>query len=172
MYIHCNASTRTDQQGDLPGYGRVWYCPKAIANILPLHNVSRGYQAEFKSEEDNRFVVAKDDGKANMFRVLANGLYYYDAKAAAAVNDNKTSCTNAEVSKGEFARALQQKLGHVSKAKFIRIVTNNILPNYPLTERDIMAAEDIYGPDLGLVKGKATTHGKQLNVHTIASIGT
>ena len=27
MYIHFSAGARwTDQQGDLPGYGRVWYC--------------------------------------------------------------------------------------------------------------------------------------------------
>ena len=48
MYIHCNAGTWwTDQQGDLPGYGRVWYYPKAIANILSLHNLSRRYRVEF-----------------------------------------------------------------------------------------------------------------------------
>ena len=59
--------------------------------------------------------MTKHDGKANMFRDLANGLYYYDAKAAAdknatvlvnTVDDNKTMYTNAEVSKAEFARAL------------------------------------------------------------------
>ena len=35
-----------------------------------------------------------------------------------------------------------------------------------------MAAEDIYGPDLGSVKGKTVCRcGKRHNVHTIASIG-
>jgi hypothetical protein len=33
-------------------------------------------------------------------------------------------------------------------------VTNNLLPNCPVTKRDIMAAEDIYGPDIGILKGK------------------
>ena len=89
--------------------------------------------------------MTKDDGKANVIRVSANGLYYYDAKAAAdkdatvlveTVDDNKTMYTKAKVSKAEFARALQRKLGHVSKAEFIRIVTNNLLPNYPVTEQE------------------------------------
>ena len=55
--------------------------------------------------------VTKDDGKVNVFRALANGLYYLDAKAAAdkgatvlvnTVKDKKTMYTNAEVSKAEF----------------------------------------------------------------------
>ena len=46
---------------------------------------------------------------------------------------------------------LQRTLGHVSKAEFIRIVTNNLLPNSPVTKQDIMAAEDIYRPELGSV---------------------
>ena len=42
----------------------------------------------------------------------------------------------------------------MSKAEFIRIVTNNLLPNCPVTQQDIMASEDIYRPDVGSVKGK------------------
>ena len=34
MRVHCNAGSRlTNLDGDLPGYGTVWYDPKAIANI-------------------------------------------------------------------------------------------------------------------------------------------
>ena len=67
IYIHCNAGTRfTDRQGCLPGYGLVWHCPKAIANILSLHNVSHRYWVEFNNEEDNRFVVTKEDGKVKI----------------------------------------------------------------------------------------------------------
>ena len=238
MYIHCNAGIMwTDQQGDLPGYGRVWFCPNAIANILSLHNVSRRYRVEFNSKEGNQFVVTKDDGKKNVFRVSANGLYYYDVEAAAmdkdaavlvttvnenmtrytkaevsmaenaralqrklgyvstkdfihivnnnllpncpvtkrdimasavlvtTVNKNMTRYTKAEVSMAENARALQRKLGYVSTKDFIHIVNNNLLPNCPVTKRDIMASEDIFGPELGLLKGK-TVRRNPLKVDT------
>ena len=167
MYIHCNAGTIwTDQMGDLPGYGSVWYCPQAVANILSLRNVSRRCRVVFDSKDGNRFVVTKEDGSEKVFRVLANGLYYNDVKAAATensshaavlvttVNENKTRYTNDEVLQAELARELQKKLGHVSTPHFIHIVNNNLLPNCPVTKRDIMAAEDIFGPALGNLKGK------------------
>jgi hypothetical protein len=171
MYIHCNAGTIwTDQMGDLAGYGSVWYCPRAVANILSLYNVSRRCRVVYDSMGGNRFVVTKvDGGQETVFRVSANGLYYNDVGAAATaaagsssnaavlvttVSENKTRYTNAEASQAELARALQKKLGHISTDQFIHIVTNNLLPNCPVTKRDIMAAEDIYGPDIGILKGK------------------
>jgi len=33
-------------------------------------------------------------------------------------------------------------------------VDNNLLPNCPITHRDIVAAEHIFGPDFGSLKGK------------------
>jgi hypothetical protein len=50
LFIHCNAGTRcTNQQGELPGFGTVWYCPSAIANILSCSDVARRYRVKFDS---------------------------------------------------------------------------------------------------------------------------
>ena len=44
MRVHCNAGSRlTNLVADLPGYGTVWYDPKAIANILSLQQVRNHY---------------------------------------------------------------------------------------------------------------------------------
>jgi len=44
MRIHCNASiTTTTLMGDLPGYGKVWFHPQGIANILSLARVKEKY---------------------------------------------------------------------------------------------------------------------------------
>jgi hypothetical protein len=170
MYIHCNLGTVwTNQQGELPGYGMVWYCPTNIANILSLHNVNHRYRVKFVSEE-NKFVVMKDDGQEKVFKASTNGLYYFDTSAPAAalnngtvlvntVNEKKSFYTNAEVSRAELARELQKKIGRPTTRDFIHIVTNNLLPNCPVTKRDIVAAEDIFGPDLGSLKGKTVRRG-------------
>jgi hypothetical protein len=47
--------------------------------------------------------------------------------------------------------------GHNPSTKdFLRIVARNQLPNCPITRDDILAAEDIFGPDIGSLKGKTT----------------
>ena len=50
MRVHCNAGSRlTNLIGDLPGYGTVWYDPKAIANILSLQRVWDRYHISYDS---------------------------------------------------------------------------------------------------------------------------
>ena len=100
-----------------------------------------------------------------MFEASAHGLYYLDTAKAKAngnkqgvmlletVTKNKTRYTNAEVQRAELARSIQCKIGRPSTREYIRLVTNNLLPNCPVTKRDIMAAEDIFGPDVGYLKG-------------------
>jgi hypothetical protein len=41
-------------------------------------------------------------------------------------------------------------------SSYLAIVKNNLLPNCPISQRDIIAAEDIFGPKPGSLKGKTT----------------
>jgi hypothetical protein len=36
------------------------------------------------------------------------------------------------------------------------MVRNNLIPNCPITTQDILTTEDIFGPDIGCLKGKRT----------------
>jgi hypothetical protein len=45
-------------------------------------------------------------------------------------------------------------IGRPSTRSFISIVKKNLLPNCPVTRRDIAMAEDIFGPGLRSLKGK------------------
>jgi hypothetical protein len=36
------------------------------------------------------------------------------------------------------------------------MVKNNWIPNCPITVQDVLAAEDIFGPDIGCLNGKRT----------------
>ncbi len=56
-------------------------------------------------------------------------------------------------------------IGRPSTRDFIKIVQMNLLPNCPITTKDIMAAEDIFGPNLGSLKGK-TVHRQGEHVTT------
>jgi hypothetical protein len=174
MNVRCNAGQRTTSMiGDLPGYGTVWYDPKSIANILSLKRVAVKYHVTFDSEQGGSFIVTKQDGTVREFQQSDAGLYFHDTtttirndvkprsrdgSATVMVNtvaDNKGNYTNEDyLKKAVHARELQSKIGRPSTKHFIRIVTSNQLPNCPVTRADIIAAEHIFGPDIGSLKGK------------------
>ena len=54
--LHCNAwSRQVEYTANLNGYGRVWYNPKAIANILSLSRATRKYRVVFVGDSGNCF---------------------------------------------------------------------------------------------------------------------
>ena len=163
MDIHCTAGvTTTRLVGDLPGYGKVWYHPDGIANILSLVRVkAKGYTITYNSAEGNHFKVVTPASRVRVFTQSARGLYYIDAAkvedGTALVNTvegNRSKYTKRAYSRALFARKLQGIIGRPSDRHFKDIVDRNLLPNCPINIRDICAASDIFGTDLGSLKGK------------------
>jgi hypothetical protein len=85
--------------------------------------------------------------------------YYIDTKAEAValtintVDDNKSRYTNRDYSRALLARKIQDTIGRPSTISYLHIIDNNLLPNCPVTRDDVLAAEDILGPNLGSLKG-------------------
>ena len=169
MYIHCTAGvTRTNLVGELPGYGTVWFHPDGIANILSLARVKTKYRITFDSDENNEFIVHKPHGTTRNFKESSRGLYYHDTSTAVTrvaetgtvlvttVADNASKYAHTDYSRAILARKIQQIIGRPSVRDYIRYVENNLIPNCPVTRRDIVAAEHIFGPDVGSLKGKTT----------------
>lgn len=173
---NCNAGvTTTNQIGDLSGYGTVWYHPDGIANILSLSRVKeQGYRVTYDSDGGNRFMVEKSDGTVRVFNESERGLYYLDTSNHPAhtdggeldntvlintVADNRSNYTNRAYSRASLPRKIQQIVGRPSTKEYIQIVERNLLPNCPITRDDIMTAEKIFGPDIGILKGKTVRKG-------------
>jgi hypothetical protein len=70
------------------------------------------------------------------------------------VADNCSSYTNRDYSRAVLARKLQKIIGQPSTRTFLTIVEKNLLPNCPITRKDILAAKAIFGCDVGSLKGK------------------
>jgi hypothetical protein len=162
MKVRCNAGERTtDMVGDLPGYGTVWYDPDSIANILSLKRVSEKYHVAFDSKRGSSFTVTKPDGKVFEFKQSVGGLYFHDTSKSSivmvtTVSENKSRYTNEDYLNAVRARQIQVQIGRPNTRDYIRIITSNQLPNCPITKADILAAEHIFGPDVGSLKGKTT----------------
>ena len=54
-------------------------------------------------------------------------------------------------------RELQITIGQPSNTEFMKFIKKSSLPNCPVSPMDIQAAIQIFGPDIGVLKGK-TTH--------------
>jgi Reverse transcriptase (RNA-dependent DNA polymerase)/Zinc knuckle len=162
LTIHCNAGKATTNLiGDFDRYGTVWYHPEGIANVLSLAKVKSKYSVTYDSTEGNKFQVHKQDGTVLDFNQADSGLYYINTvkdgyMMVNTVASNKDRYTNEDYSNAKLARKLQVTIGRPSTKDFIRIVEMNLIPNCPITRKDIMAADDIFGPDIGSLKGKTT----------------
>ena len=61
---------------------------------------------------------------------------------------------------------MQNIIGKPSTKDLISYVDKNLIPNCPVTRQDILRAEDIFGPNIGSVKGKTTyTTQKHVEVY-------
>ena len=163
----------TNMQGTLAGYGEVWYDPNGIANVLSLDNVTKKFKVTFDSATSNSFCVHKPDGKTKLFSRTALGLYAFDTAqpsstseqvnngqpatvAIQTVAEQKSRYTRRDVRNAERARELQDMLGRPTSRSLIQMIKMNSLPNCPVTVDDVIAADDIFGPNLGSLKGKTT----------------
>ena len=169
MRIQCNAGICvTNLVGDLPGYGPVWFDPRAIANVLSLKLVKEKYHIEYNSDKDDGFVVTKPTGEKFKFVQSGAGLHYLDTTlqdtnknvdttlVVNTVKENKKNYTNNNYLHALRAQELQVMMGRPSTATFVEALKNNGLLNCPVTPANVEAAEQIFGPDIGSLKGKMT----------------
>jgi hypothetical protein len=68
--------------------------------------------------------------------------------------DNKIKYTNTAYKQATLARKLQNIIGRPSARAFLNIGEKNLLKNCPVLRADVLAAKDIYDPNLGSLRGK------------------
>jgi hypothetical protein len=104
-------------------------------------------------------------GRRDFKKKSANGLFYLDGKEATGtvlvntVEDNKSRYTNMEYSQATLARKLQNIIGRPSARTFLKIVEMNQLKDCPILRGDVLAADGIFGPNVGSLKGKTVGQG-------------
>ena len=184
MRIRCNTGwSYTNQIGELPGYPReVWYNPCGIANILCFADVCNHFCVCFDSAKEWAFLIEKPDGTTKHFVQFKAGLYFHDTSVKdtpticddppemsflTMVANNKSRYTDPMYSQASLARKLQAMIGYPSTRDFLQIVDHRLLPNCPITRADILAAEDIFGPDVHSLKGKTV---RQTEPHVASSV--
>jgi hypothetical protein len=80
----------------------------------------------------------------------------------------KEKCTARAHKRAVVARKLQDVVGRPSTRDCVKIVEGGMLRNCPITRANILAAEDIFGPNMGSLKGK-TVRSKNMHVPSLVA---
>ena len=176
LTLQTNGGTlKSDLVGDVKGYGKVWYNPASLANILSLANVRKRFHitmATGPSDPVPKIIVHKTNGDKMVFFEHEMGLFVHDPTKLENSNVNlekvldysfftnlvstlENQFTKQEVKKAQEAQTLYKRLGRPSIKKFQHIIRHNLIRNCPISLADALRCEYIYGPDPSTIKGKA-----------------
>jgi hypothetical protein len=121
-------------------------------------------------------------GTARIFKESANRLFYLDTTSSSSehialvstVEKNKPRFTSRDYTRAQLARKIQVLGGRPKLKDFIAYLDNNMLPNCPIDQKDAIAAHQMFGSDVGSLKGKTmrqkvahvrSTHPLSLPLH-------
>ena len=161
--VRCNAGTITlNQKGYFGSYPEpVWFNPHGIANIMSMDNVAKYYRITMDTEADNAMLLHKDDGLTMKFAPTDKGLYYHNLGSEddalwtfiTTVTGKADKYTHRVLQRARAARRFQNIIMRPGARQLMDVAVTH-LKGCPLTKGDVQAAEDIYGPNLGSLKGK------------------
>jgi len=155
-------------------FGFVYYDARASANILSYgHAVDNFERVQYDSNQDAFFIRVSPYQPVYVFRRDFNtGMYIYrmDEKdeavfdlpggasaLAVTVEDRMGKYSKREIKRAEQARELQRKFFFLSDGSLEDLLRRGKIKNTEVGPRDISIAKDIWGPSLGVLKGKSTS---------------
>ena len=165
ILVRCNAGAVTlDTQGFLGSYPfPVWYHPTGVANIVSLNNVSKHFRVRMDNDIGNYFELFRKDGTTIRFEPSGKGLYHHDFGDDENMNTFWTMISTVEEQASKYTRralnnaAAARRFQNIVMRPGTKMLGDVGIPhlrNCPITKADLQAAEDIFGPNLGSLKGK------------------
>ena len=174
MFLSTNSGLLvTKKKADVPEWGEVWYNAKAITNIFSFAKMAGWYKITYDSDNGDFFLVHLSNDRVICFQRLSNNLYAYKPERKVpqrtrlqllnTMDENKSFYTQRQFDQAKRARDLYHALGTPSIEDFKAMLRMNTVANNPVTTEDVKIAEQIFGNNIGALKGK-TTRRKPLPV--------
>jgi hypothetical protein len=132
-----------------------------VANIMSLFVVKKHYRVCYDSEQQDALLVTKPTGRTIVFKPTSKGLYALADQATRWVHVNtvaerQSDYTTREYRDAVLARKIQNIIMFPGMRAYTKIADSQLIANCPIGRGDIAAAERIFGPNLGALKGKTT----------------
>lgn len=154
-------------------FGMVYYDPNCIANILSFGNIVNDSKSVVYNSSNDCYIVQVTNGGVcyEFSRDNSSNIYSCDLDTMVrapkialviTVNDKKKKYTVRQVKQAALAREYQRKLGYASPGQLIKMIGQGKLVKSDITAQDVIRSLDIWGQDLGSLKGKTTSHKAQL----------
>ena len=170
MTIHCNAGTvRITHKGYYRTYPEpMWYNPKGIANIMSLDNITKSYRITMDSRIDKAMILHKTDGSMVHITPTSKGLYHCKIDSnvenmwslVTTVADKAGKYTQHAIRWAQDARRFQNIIMRPGSRELMDVAVTH-LKGCSITRGDVIATEDIIGPNLGALKGKTVSRPGQ-----------
>ena len=162
LYLLTNGGTLVvKHKATLPGYGEVWFSTESVTNVLSLADAAEKFHITYDSRKENAFIMHVND-KMLEFKRMSSNIYARELSGLAGiqnittVEENHTFYTSRQYDKAKRARDLYHALGTPSVDDMKAVIRMNLIANNPVTTKDIVLAEKIFGKDIGSLKGKST----------------
>ena len=139
---------------------------QSMGNILSFGNVVDYCDVVEYNKESDTFVITPKVGAAsylfkrnrelNMYVSDMQHTLHHERVAVATVAENIKKYTRRELKKAELAREYLRRADYMSAGQLIKAINTGKLKNSEITSQDVLRSIDIWGKDLGNLKGKTT----------------
>ena len=151
-------------------FGVCYYNPRVIGNILSFGQcVDELFRIRYFDDEDYFLLQPDPEGivyKFERFKDAANIYMYIDADpdqvskdylvAVQTVSENLSKYSKREIARANVARDYLRRLAYATPGMLIKMINNNKIKDLAIGKADVARCVDIYGKDLGNLKGKST----------------
>ena len=147
-------------------FGTAYLSAKSVGNILSFGKVvDESHMICFDRENDAFYLQMENNGKIFKFVRNIGNIYTTDIREVSdgsrvevfvnTVQDSMRNYTKREVERARLAREYQRKLGY-SAGQLVKLLNSGKIRNAEITPHDIVRSINIWGKDLGQLKGKTT----------------
>ena len=141
----------SNQEGDFPGFFKVWFNLKSRVNILSFKDVRKRFRVTVDTDIENAVYIHLDNGSVTKFKEVESGIYllsssnYTKQKVSAylyltLVKSNKSNFTRRQLKMADLAREFRKKLGYPGYKQYFKLLESNYFINCPLTVGDAKRA--------------------------------